>query len=78
MTVKFAGIFNGGGDGSYKLAAAKAEAINELSPPTTFTEVRSLVRTLNSFKNFILDFTMLLTNIRNLLRKDMVFQSTEE
>ena len=41
MTLLFARMLIGGGDGSYKPAPAKAEAINELTHPTTVTEVRS-------------------------------------
>ena len=42
LTVLFAGWHIGGGDGSYKPAPAKADAINELTHPTTVLEVRSL------------------------------------
>ena len=65
----FAEMLIGGGDGSYKLASAKAEAINELFHTITVTEVRSLLGLLNSFKNFIPNFTQLLPSIRNLLKK---------
>ena len=73
MMVIFASVLIGSGDGSYKPALAKAEAINELTHPTTVTEVGLL----NSFKNFIPDFTQLLPNIRGLLKKDTVFQWLE-
>ena len=69
MTVPFAGILIGVGDRSYKHASQKVEAINELSLPMTVTEVKSLLGTLVSFKNFIPHFTMLLTNIRDLSKK---------
>ena len=78
MTVLFAGMLIGGGDGSYKPAPAKAEAINELTHPTTVTEVRSSLGLLNLLKNFIPDFTQLLLYIRGLLKKDTVFHWSEE
>ena len=78
MTVIFSGMLIGGGDGSYKPAPSKVKAISELNHCTTVSKVRSLLGLLNSFKNFILDLTPLLQPIRSLLRKDTLFQWTEQ
>ena len=74
----FAGMLIRGGDGSYKPALAKAEAINELTYSSTVTEVRSLLRLLNFLKNFIFDFTQLLLNTRGLLKIYTVFHWSEK
>ena len=76
QSVRFAGLTLGGESG-YKPYMEKSEAILNLTPPTSFKEVRSFLGMANSFRNFMPRMSHSLENIRKLLGKDSVFLWTD-
>ena len=63
LVVNFAWMLLGGERG-HKLALAKLEAIATLKAPKNISDLRSFLRMLNSFRNFMLDMTQMVPNIR--------------
>ena len=53
-----------GGERGHKPALAKLEAIATLKAPKNISDLQSFLRMLNSFRNFMLDMTQMVPNIR--------------
>ena len=72
MTVKFVAMMLGGHDG-YKPLQAKAQAMCHPEALKNLCEVRSVLGLLDGFCNFMPDLTMMMPNIKSLIKKDTAF-----
>ena len=68
----FAGVHLGGSEG-FKPTQVKIDAILNLQPPSTLTELRLFLGCWNQMRDYLPDFAHSTTNMTKLLKKDVPY-----